>query len=121
MLWWLVIVAIPVIEAIYWIWVIRLQPLPRALALPRQIPASLAHLLLLIFALAQVGGFVGEAFAAIPQAPAWFYALLILLLICEIAAFVGWGFRHAWPRIAQPAGPMRRSVPITKPLAQSKP
>ena len=121
MLWWLVVVAIPVIEAIYWIWVVRLQPLPRALAVPRQIPASLFHLLLFIFALAQVGGFVGEAFAAIPQAPAWCYALLILFLLLEVVVFVGWGFRHAWPRVARPAGPRRHPTPITKPLAQSKP
>jgi hypothetical protein len=117
-LWWLIVVAIPVIEAIYWIWAIRLPPVARALAAPRQIPASLTHLLLLVFALSQVGGFVGEALAPISQGPAWFYALLILFLLFEIVVFVSLALRRAWPRLM---ASRRRSAPTTKPLAQSKP
>ncbi len=124
MLWWLVVVAIPLIEAPHWIVALRLPPLARALAVPRQVPASLFHLLLLIFALSQVGGFVGAAFAAIPQAPAWFYALLILFLLAEIVVLASWALRHAWPRLTRLTrltGPQRRSASVTKPLAPGKP
>lgn len=118
MFWWLVVVAIPLIEVPHWVLAMRLPPPTRALALPRQVPASLFHVLLLVFALSQVGGFVGAAFASIPQAPAWFYALLIVFLLFEIIVFANWALHHAWPRIA---GPRRRAAPVTKPLAQGKP
>jgi hypothetical protein len=120
-LWWLVVVAIPLIEVPHWIVALRLPPLARALAVPRQVPASLFHLLLLVFALSQVGGFVGAAFASIPQAPAWFYAVLILFLAFEIIVFGSWALRHAWPRLTRRTGPRRRSAPATRPLAHSKP
>lgn len=126
MLWWLVIVAIPLIEVSYWIWVMHLPSLTRAFAVPRQVPASLAHVLLLVFALSQVGGFVGAAFAALPQAPAWFYMLLILFLLAEIVVVVSWVFRHAWPRITRlprltPHTGARRAAAVTRPLAPGKP
>ena len=105
MLWWLVVIAIPLIETIYWVWVTRLPPLTRIFAVPRLIPTSLLHLFLLVFALAQVGGFVGAAFAAIPQAPAWFYALIILFLLFEIVIFALWVLRHFMPRVTWPTWP----------------
>jgi hypothetical protein len=119
--WWLVIVAIPLLEVAHWILALRLPPLVRALAVPRQLPASILHGLLVIFALSQVGGFVGTAVAPIPQAPAWFYALLILFLAVEILSFVVWALRHAFPRLTRFTGPRRRAAPVTRPLAQSKP
>ena len=121
MLWWLVVVAIPLIDVPHWILALRLPPLTRALAVPRQVPASIFHLLLLVFALSQVGGFVGAAFASIPQAPAWFYALLILFLLFEIVVLVSWALRHAWPRRAWLTRSRRRSAPVTRPLAQRQP
>jgi hypothetical protein len=121
MVWWLVVVAIPLIEVPHWILALRLPPLTRALAVPRQLPASIFHLLLLVFALSQVGGFVGTAFASIPQAPAWFYALLILFLAVEMLSFVGWALRRAWPRLNRLAGPRRRAAPVTRPVTQTKP
>ncbi len=118
MLWWLVVVAIPLIEVPHWIVAMRQPPLARALAVPRYIPALILHLLLLVFALAQVGGFVGAAFTSIPQAPSWFYALLLLFLILEFIFLAIWALRHLWPRAARPH---RRTAPVTKPLAPGKP
>ena len=118
MLWWLVVVAIPLIEVPHWIVAMRQPPLARALAVPRHIPALILHLVLLVFALSQVGGFVGAAFTSIPQAPAWFYALLLLFLIVEFIVLIGWILHYLWPRAARPP---RRTAPVTKPLAPGKP
>jgi hypothetical protein len=123
-LWWLVVIAIPLIETIYWVWVTRLPPLTRIFAVPRLVPTSLLHLFLLVFALSQVGGFVGAAFAAIPQAPAWFYALIILFLLFEIVIFTIWALRHFMPRVTRPTWPntsRRHSASTTIPLPQNKP
>jgi heme/copper-type cytochrome/quinol oxidase subunit 3 len=82
------------------------------------------HLFLLVFALSQVGGFVGAAFAAIPQAPAWFYALIILFLLFEIVIFTIWALRHFMPRVTRPTWPnasRRHSASTTIPLPQNKP
>jgi hypothetical protein len=77
------------------------------------------HLLLLVFALSQVGGFVGAAFASIPQGPDWFYALLLLFLIVEFVFLAVWALRPGRPRV--PRSRRRASVPATKPLSSGKP
>jgi hypothetical protein len=118
MVWWLVVIAIPFIEVPHWILAMRQPPLARALAVPRHIPALILHLVLLVFALSQVGGFVGAAFASIPQAPDWFYALLLLFLVFEFIFLAAWALRHVWPRTA---GARRRSAPVTKPITPGKP
>jgi hypothetical protein len=118
MVWWLVAIAIPLIEVPHWLLAMRQPPLARALALPRHIPALILHLALLVFALSQVGGFVGAAFASIPQAPAWFYALLLLFLILEYLFLGVWVLRHLRPGAAKTR---RRTAPATKPLAHGKP
>lgn len=119
--WWLVIIAIPLLEVSHWLLALRLPPLTRVLAVPRQLPASIMHLLLLVFALAQVGGFVGSAFASIPQAPPWFYVLLLLFLSVEMLSVLAWALRQAWPRVTRFSGPRSPAASATRPLAQSKP